>query len=184
MCRQQETTRIHVKGLNDLAGSSDWIPNAIMHYRRNGRPRCSHCQHIRRFHAGRHGGRGSHEARRDHGRASGEARSTTIPKCIESRNGKLVMYVEPKKALYGTLLQAALLFWKNLSKSLQESIRLLSHEQNDQMGAMHGTMACWRHQGVTLGPKGRRHGPKPVQERIQEGSRSRLPGVKSTSILA
>jgi hypothetical protein len=40
-------------------------------------------------------------------------------KCIQSRNGKSVMYARLKKALYGTL-QAALLFCKDLSKSLQE----------------------------------------------------------------
>jgi hypothetical protein len=35
------------------------------------------------------------------------------------KNGKPIMYVQLKKALYGTL-QAALLFWKDLSKKLVE----------------------------------------------------------------
>jgi hypothetical protein len=40
-------------------------------------------------------------------------------KCILIKNGKSVMYVKLQKALYGTL-QAALLFWKNLTASLKE----------------------------------------------------------------
>ena len=40
-------------------------------------------------------------------------------KYITSENGKSVLYVTPKKALYGTL-QAAMMFWKMLSTSLQE----------------------------------------------------------------
>jgi hypothetical protein len=35
------------------------------------------------------------------------------------KNGKAIMYVQLKKALYGTL-QAAVLFWRNLSKKLKE----------------------------------------------------------------
>jgi hypothetical protein len=38
-------------------------------------------------------------------------------KFVSSKNGKMVIYVILKKALYGTL-QAALLFWKNLSGKL------------------------------------------------------------------
>eukprot|EP00957_Ditylum_brightwellii_P148553 11311398-Ditylum_brightwellii.AAC.1 len=38
---------------------------------------------------------------------------------LNSKNGKSVLYVQLKKALYGTL-KAALLFWKNLSSCLQE----------------------------------------------------------------
>ena len=37
---------------------------------------------------------------------------------IRKENGRLVMYVKLKKALYGTI-QAALLFWKNLTKTLK-----------------------------------------------------------------
>jgi hypothetical protein len=40
-------------------------------------------------------------------------------KCILMKNGKSVMYVKLQKALYRTL-QAALLFWKNLTASLKE----------------------------------------------------------------
>ena len=40
-------------------------------------------------------------------------------KYIRDENGKTVMYVQLKKALYGTI-QVALLFWKNLTASLQE----------------------------------------------------------------
>jgi hypothetical protein len=40
-------------------------------------------------------------------------------KCVQTQHGKSVMYAKLKKALYGTL-QAALLFWKNLSKNLKE----------------------------------------------------------------
>ena len=40
-------------------------------------------------------------------------------KYIVDENGKSVLYVTLKKALYGTL-QAALLFWKNLGATLQE----------------------------------------------------------------
>ena len=40
-------------------------------------------------------------------------------KYMVDKNGKSVLDVTLKKALYGTL-QAALLFWKNLSASLQE----------------------------------------------------------------
>jgi hypothetical protein len=40
-------------------------------------------------------------------------------KYLKTRNGKPIMYVQLKKALYGTL-QAALLFWKDLSKKLTE----------------------------------------------------------------
>ena len=40
-------------------------------------------------------------------------------KYITDEKGKPVMYVKLKKALYGTL-QAAMLFWKNLSASLKE----------------------------------------------------------------
>jgi hypothetical protein len=40
-------------------------------------------------------------------------------KYVEIENGKTVMYVKLKKALYGTL-QAALLFWKDLSGKLEE----------------------------------------------------------------
>ena len=36
-----------------------------------------------------------------------------------NERGRMVLYVELKKDLYGTL-QAALLFWKNLTSSLQE----------------------------------------------------------------
>jgi hypothetical protein len=38
-------------------------------------------------------------------------------KYLMGKNGKPIMYVQLKKAMYGTL-QAALLFWKNLSKKL------------------------------------------------------------------
>ena len=38
---------------------------------------------------------------------------------LRSEGGKLVLYIQLKKALYGTL-KAALLFWKNLSSILQE----------------------------------------------------------------
>jgi hypothetical protein len=40
---------------------------------------------------------------------------------VKDRNGKSVIYVELKKALYGTL-QAALLFWENLSTFLTEEL--------------------------------------------------------------
>jgi hypothetical protein len=40
-------------------------------------------------------------------------------KYVHSRNGKPILYVELKKALYGTL-KAALLFWKRLSNQLAE----------------------------------------------------------------
>jgi hypothetical protein len=40
-------------------------------------------------------------------------------KYVTKENGKDVVYVTLKKALYGTL-QAALLFWQNLSTQLQE----------------------------------------------------------------
>ena len=40
-------------------------------------------------------------------------------KYIRDENGKTIMYVQLKKALYGTM-QAAMLFWKNLTGSLQE----------------------------------------------------------------
>eukprot|EP00957_Ditylum_brightwellii_P108722 8293936-Ditylum_brightwellii.AAC.2 len=38
---------------------------------------------------------------------------------IRSKNGRSVLYIQLKKAIYGTL-KAALLFWKNLSSCLQE----------------------------------------------------------------
>jgi hypothetical protein len=40
---------------------------------------------------------------------------------VKHRNGKSVIYVELKKALYGTL-QAALLFWENLSSFLIDEL--------------------------------------------------------------
>jgi hypothetical protein len=40
-------------------------------------------------------------------------------KCIQTNNGKPVMYVKLQKALYGTL-QALPLFWKNLTATLKE----------------------------------------------------------------
>ena len=40
-------------------------------------------------------------------------------KYIRDENDKTIMYVQLKKALYGTM-QAAILFWKNLTGSLQE----------------------------------------------------------------
>jgi len=41
---------------------------------------------------------------------------------ISSKNGKKVLYIELKKSLYGTL-QAALLFWENLSGYLVNNLR-------------------------------------------------------------
>ena len=41
------------------------------------------------------------------------------PKFIIDEGGKQVLYVKLKKALCGTL-QAVMLFWKNLTNSLQE----------------------------------------------------------------
>jgi hypothetical protein len=41
-------------------------------------------------------------------------------KYVKNRNGKPVLYVQLTKALYYGTLQAALLFWKDLSASLQE----------------------------------------------------------------
>ena len=40
-------------------------------------------------------------------------------KYLTSENGRIVLYVELKKALYGTH-QVALLFWKNLTKTIEE----------------------------------------------------------------
>ena len=40
-------------------------------------------------------------------------------KFIRTENGRLVMYVKFKKEIYGTL-QGALLFWKNIRKTLIE----------------------------------------------------------------
>ena len=40
-------------------------------------------------------------------------------KYVTNKKGRTVLYVELKKSLYGTL-QAALLFWQNLTSSLQE----------------------------------------------------------------
>jgi hypothetical protein len=54
-------------------------------------------------------------------------------KHVQLERGKQVLYVELKKALYGTL-KAALLFWKRLSSQLSkwgfdpQPIRLLCHE--------------------------------------------------------
>ena len=44
---------------------------------------------------------------------------TLYRKYIQMENGKMVLYVELKKALYGTL-KAALLFWKLLTSKLTE----------------------------------------------------------------
>jgi hypothetical protein len=41
-------------------------------------------------------------------------------KYVQIKRGKQVLYVELKKALYGMLRGAALLFWKKLSAQLQE----------------------------------------------------------------
>ena len=40
-------------------------------------------------------------------------------KYLTSENGRMVLYVESKKALYGTL-QVVLLFWKNPTKTIEE----------------------------------------------------------------
>ena len=40
-------------------------------------------------------------------------------KYVTNEKGRTVLYVKLKKSLYGTL-QAALLFWRNLTTSLQE----------------------------------------------------------------
>ena len=40
-------------------------------------------------------------------------------KYVTNKKGRMVLYVELEKALYGTL-QAALLFWRKLTSSLQK----------------------------------------------------------------
>ena len=42
-----------------------------------------------------------------------------IKKCVTNKKGRTILHVEREKALNGTL-QAALIFWRNLTSSLQE----------------------------------------------------------------
>jgi len=62
---------------------------------------------------------------------------------LQSENGRNVMYVNLKNALYGAL-EAALLFWKNLTAKLKSwgfTINLV-WQINHRRKAVHSIVAC------------------------------------------
>jgi hypothetical protein len=63
---------------------------------------------------------------------------------IQIEKGKQVLYVDLKKAMYGTALMTAILFWKKLSAKLLEGgfivnpyVRLVRGQQNDKQKTMY-----------------------------------------------
>ena len=89
-------------------------------------------------------------------------------KYVTNEKGRTVLYVELKKSLYGTL-QAALLFWRNLTSSLQEwefEINLYDWcvANNTVKGKQDSPVACGKPEDI---PRKWRHSGRPNQQAQQ-----------------
>jgi len=118
MCWRTTTERIYKKRGSKFTDRITWGYDAAMCHRRQRREIRNNAGHPWGISSPGYGRWGTHDFRRDYCRVNHQTRSDR--KYIwHSQKGKPMLYVQLKKALYGTL-QAALLFWKLLSTTLQE----------------------------------------------------------------